>query len=296
MNILASRMKYSFLSLIILSFLVLTGVANAQVNLLLNRDYVGNASEKQLMQVIEKGVDLNQVSTRYGHTPLTVMVDYRLRKDTKSAMRLISIMLERGADPNIPVGPTRGYNKYWVGSTVLHKAVEIGYMPLVLLLLEVGANPDIVPPVKGIESLAPLHRAVRKRDFETIKLLLVNRADPDVQQYPDSKYAGRTPLMTAVIARSPTMVRLLIEGGADPNIQASKGRGAGRTPLLNTTFRPQSIRLAKILLEAGADPNIPDDYGNSPITMTAEGSTCKVIYCHRSPENPELHELLLQYR
>ena len=59
------------------------------------------------MRVIEKGADLNQVSTRYGHTPLTVMVDYLLRKDTKGTMRLIGIMMDHGADPNI-VPPVNG--------------------------------------------------------------------------------------------------------------------------------------------------------------------------------------------
>ncbi len=60
--------------------------ASAQVNLLLNRDYVGNASEKQLLRVIDKHVDLNEVSWCYGHTPLTVMAHYRQCKNPKGTM------------------------------------------------------------------------------------------------------------------------------------------------------------------------------------------------------------------
>ena len=75
--------------------------ASAQVNLLLNRDYVGKVSETQLMRVIDKGAGLNQVNPRYAHTPLTVIADYRLHKDTKGTMRLIETMLEHGADPDI---------------------------------------------------------------------------------------------------------------------------------------------------------------------------------------------------
>lgn len=44
-------------------------------------------------------------------------------------MRLIKLYLDKGADPNIPVGLNRGYNKLWV-ATALHKAVKIGYWPL----------------------------------------------------------------------------------------------------------------------------------------------------------------------
>ncbi len=253
--------------------------------------------------MIENGADLNQVSTRYGHTPLTVMVDYRLHKDTKSAMRLISIMPERGADPNIPVGPTRSYNRDWVGSTALHKAVEIGYRPLVRMLLENGADPDIVPPVTDIESFAPLHRAVWKRDFEMVKLLLANGADSNIRQYKGSTYSGRVPLLTAILAESPTMVQILLDGGADPNIRVdyenrtllynavlvenkaivkilleggADPNVAGEseyhlTPLISAIVKPPMKTIIHLLLEHGADPDMKDKTGSTALTLTANG-------------------------
>lgn len=251
-------MKHPFKILSTLVFVTLLATsANAQVNLLLNRDYVGKASEKQLMRVIEKGANLNQVSTRYGHTPLTVLVDYRLRKDTKGSMRLIRVMLERGADPNIPVGPTRisrSYNRDWVGSTALHKAVEIGYKPLVTLLLEAGAEPN----------------AVGERE------------------------ENRTPLYDTVLLENKAIVQLLLEAGAEPNVAAGES-DYYFTPLVSAIVEPANMEVARLLLEYGADPTLAVT-GETPLSLTAGAPGTKCPTCTRSHANPEVHTLLLQYR
>ena len=53
---------------------------------------------------------------------------------------------------------------------------------------------------------------------------------------------------------------------------------------------------AKLLLVAGVDPDLADASGETTLTLTAGqvGDNCTT--CTHSHANPDVHELLLQYR
>lgn len=190
-----------------------------QGNLLLNFNFVANSSETQIIKQIEKGVDLNQVHTRTGLTPLTALVQYRaaVRGKPKSAVHLMKIYLEAGADPNLQTG---------------------------------------IPKDKDYQSLA-----------------------------------GVSTLYLATVYYFETMVATLLDAdaGADSNLPV---RWENRTPLIasllpsNENYPPPNENIVRMLLEAGADPTTPEEDGDTPISLTAEGRDA----------NPEIHQMLLDAR
>ena len=198
--------------------------AVAQVNLLLNADWIASASEKQIIKQIEKGTDLNQIDSRTGLTPLIYLIEVRgnWAQKPNSANRLVTIMLERDADPNLRAGDPqdKNFSTDWAGITPLYLAVAHGLAPMVETLLKAGADPNV-----------------------------------------PARFQNRSPLMLAVVL------------GADEN-----------------------INIVRMLLEAGADPDLADASGETPLTLTAGQVGDKCTTCTRSHANPDVHELLIQYR
>ena len=130
------------------------------------------------------------------------------------------LLLSRRADPD-------GVNLDWDSldnRTPLHHAIMLGYLPLVELLLDHGAN---VNPKRDFEnSELPLHTALSTRAFEIARYLIyrgadVNAVDADGDT-PIFKLRWRSSSMPReeVIA----MMRDLIAAGADINAQGSDGK------------------------------------------------------------------------
>ena len=108
---------------------------------------------------------------------------------------------------------------YWpLGATALHWAASTGNVPLTALLVEEGANLNIIDQSGN----TPLKRAVHMGQIETVSWLLDNDADPNF-----AASNGQTPLHAAVIRNRPEMVDLLLARGADTSASDSQKR----TPL-----------------------------------------------------------------
>ena len=162
--------------------------------------------------------------------------EYRLVVKPSRHEELALLLLEEGADPNVPDS---------VGRTPLHAAVETGRADLVKSLLAHGADPN----ARFTESPPPL-----KGDF-----------------VPTGRYVGATPLWLAAGARVPDVeiLRLLIAGGGDPNLGASDGA----TPLMAAVGMVQNearlareaeaLAVVRYLVELDIDVNATDQRGRT---------------------------------
>jgi RNA polymerase sigma factor (sigma-70 family) len=96
---------------------------------------------------------------------------------------------------------------YWpLGITALHWAASTGNQPLAALLLEAGADVNVLDHNDG----TPLHRAVHMGQTELVRWLLENGADPGIKSNHQ-----QTDLHTAVIRNRPEMAKLLLDYGSD---------------------------------------------------------------------------------
>ena len=153
----------------------------------------------------------------------------------------------------------------------------------------------------GIGSRLMLHRAVIRRDTESVERLLAWGVDPDRLAAVDVDL----PLHEAIINRGyADVVSVLLEGGADPDARASGisytalywavGRpeitalllehGAdanapilGNTTPLHRASKGGAADVARMLLDAGADPNAQSDHGSTPLHRAAERGHEEVV-------------------
>jgi len=137
---------------------------------------------------------------------------------------LITILLDHGADPNLP-GP-----KHMLWPSV--------HRPKILeTLLAGGANLTRAPGV--------LELAVSINSREAVQILLKHGADPNAKK--DGIF---TPLCTAIRDNHGDLIDLLIAAGADPNLKASE------YPAFKCVTHHRA-HLLPCILAAGADPNSP---------------------------------------
>ena len=118
-----------------------------------------------------------------------------------------------------------------------------GDKAMVQSFLDAGMD---VNAVRKSDGWTPLMGAAFFKKADTVKLLLTNGANPNLQDN-----AGRTALMQAANVGAEDIVDLLLDNGANPNIQDKFGRTA-----LSDAYRKQEARIAELLKAAGADPNL----------------------------------------
>ena len=137
------------------------------------------------------------------------------------------------------------------GSRSLYIAMDKGYLEVVKLLLDAGADPNQEdkrgrtfiwhPVIRGI----PAYDAVK-----VVRILLDHGANPN-----KANLMGRTPLHHPSALGFIEMVQVLLEGGADPNKEDNRGK----SPL----WMASKAEIIKLLREAEArsGPKIPaEDY------------------------------------
>lgn len=142
-------------------------------------------------------------------------------------------------------------NLNWAQSgnrTPLIRAVGAGYIEIVTLLLEAGANPNATDVLKQ----TPLRWAAYSNQPSITELLLNFKANPNI---PDDY--GTTPLIEAAEKGLEAVVAKLLAYKADPNIQDD----SGNTALLINIVRKGNAKITQMLLDAGANPNTQDNDG-----------------------------------
>ncbi|MCY4114075.1 MAG: ankyrin repeat domain-containing protein [Chloroflexi bacterium] len=170
-------------------------------------------------------------------TPLSLAIAIRNQK-------LIRILIEAGADPNVRVVPD-----YEVGSHLAH-AVEGGDLAIVELLLEAGADPNVSDADLGAPSYraTPLARAYHNDRADLVRVLVEGGAKLGDR--------GSEMLSGAISSGRAELVDALVEAGADVNATAANGWS-----MLKWAVVKDSAEMVGVLVEAGADVNATDANG-----------------------------------
>jgi ankyrin repeat protein len=199
--------------------------------------------------LIEHGADVN-LANKGGWTPLYLATDnrnieggdYPTRTPDMDTLEFITLLLEKGADPNarmIESSETRTvFTNQWLdekGATALLRASQSGDIELMKLLLEHGADPMINTEL----GVTPLAVAAGIGWVEGV-----------TQEWSTEQTVEA--------------VKLLLELGIDPNFQADTGRVA-----LHGAAHKGATEVVKILVEAGARMDVRD-FGNTDNRGSAE--------------------------
>jgi ankyrin repeat protein len=116
----------------------------------------------RLSELLATDPDLVNATSGDGFTPLHLAGFF----GQTDAVRLL---LARGAEPDV-----RGQG--WMTGTALSAAAAGGHTAIVLLLLEVGVDPN----VQQAQGFTPLHAAAQNADLEAVRALLDAGADPAI--------------------------------------------------------------------------------------------------------------------
>jgi ankyrin repeat protein len=187
------------------------------------------------------------------------------------------LLLQRGANPAL---------ENWLA---FYSAVQFGRIPLVLRLLEMGADPNVQD-----DGPTPLMEAVGRGNFDLVKVLLDAGADPqrtaeegvtafdlavrnrhkEIVELLEKRVApSKHSLMAAVQARDARMVEKLIARGVPVNFSDDQ---FGYTPL-SWAAENGSTRIARRLIEAGAYVESRDWMKQTPLWTAVMGDHVRVV-------------------
>ena len=191
---------------------------------------IAAGDEEAVRRLVESRPELAAARTNDGLSPV-------LQALYNGQPGLVDVLL--AANPSLDVfdaaavGRTRGLEELldpepelaraWSpdGFTALHYAAFFGQEDAAKLLLERGADADVVARHESIH-VTPLHSAAAGAHAGIVKLLLEHGADPNAAQD-----EGSTPLHSAADNDDRESVEALLAAGAD----ASLANDAGQTPV-----------------------------------------------------------------
>jgi ankyrin repeat protein len=255
---------------------------------------IENGHFELAVALIEAGADPND--QRSGFSPLHA-INWVRKPDASdggdpapigsgrlTSLQFVRALVERGANVNArldkgaPRPPSTGSRVATDGMTPFLMAADRADLPLMRLLIELGADPFMpnaqnttpLMAAAGLGTVNPLEEAGTESEaLEAVKLLLGLGADINaVDNNNDTAMHG------AAYANFPTMVQLLADRGADPNIWKRRNTEE-RTPLFiaegyrgggrSTVHRPTIDAITRLMLVAGLSmegqrPQIVDVY------------------------------------
>ncbi|KAJ6131206.1 hypothetical protein N7523_001666 [Penicillium sp. IBT 18751x] len=160
-------------------------------------------------------------------------------------VKICRMLIEAGADLDAHSGLT-------IRTTALHRAISNCQSQCVRMILEAGADPNLV-----VDGKTPLHKACSNNQcqstFEIADLLLKHGAHVN----PPQDCARLTPLQSAVRTGHFELVRLLLDNGADPNLFTTAKIG---TALQIACSWSSNAVIVELLINAGADIDTCSDY------------------------------------
>jgi len=149
------------------------------------------------------------------------------------------------------------------GGTAMMEASHRGYTDIVRLLLEYDANPNIIDN-GGFTSLI---EASKGGYIDVVRILLEHGADPNRHDKD-----GQTSLMWAAKGGHVDVVRMLLKHGVDPTTQ----RKDGQTSLMEAS-RDCHSDTSKGFIEHGVDPNMRRFDGRTSLMLASESGHIDVV-------------------
>ena len=140
--------------------------------------------------------------------------------------------------------------------TPLHQAILRKRPEAAAILLEAGADPDVLTP----GSQSSLHLAIERGLIETAQMLLQRGVDASVR---DSQ--GWTALHLAAARNRIQIVKMMLNHGVDPNYLSA----AGGTPLHEAAVSGDEDMI-RMLLDADIDPNTVSQTGKTAWDIAVE--------------------------
>ncbi|XP_035535181.1 ankyrin repeat and SOCS box protein 2-like [Morone saxatilis] len=173
---------------------------------------------------------------------------------SKERLQCIEVLLERGADPDIP-----NYDR----ETPLYKACERNSAAMVVALLNHGAAVN----THCIQGWTALQEAVCRNNMEICEILLKAGAKHNL-----TNMYGISPLFTAAQSGQLAALRFLLKHGADINSQAADGA----TALYEATKNGHE-EVVELLLSQKADANKPGKTGLLPLHIAAQRGSDTIV-------------------
>jgi len=170
------------------------------------------------------------------------LVDAPEAKKSSSALMFAA---ERGFLPIVTLLVEGGANvnyKNRYGYTALHASVSGGHLEVARYLVDKGADVQATEE-KG---RTPLFFAIGHNDLDSVRLLKEHGADLNVRDK-----TQWTPLFAAIEKNAVEIARYLIEQG----VPVKSNSGAAYSPLLAAAYYG-NVEMVKLLLEAGADVSV----------------------------------------
>lgn len=202
--------------------------------------------------LVSKGADINKADNN-GSTPLMTAISFK-NKNQAVVVKYLEKFLTFKPSLNHVTGDY----------SALHVATQIGFVEAIGLLLDHGANINLLSPANGRTAL---YVAAMSKNIAAAKYLMSRGAKMEVQDK-----AGYAPLTAAVIVADPEMVQVLIEGGAVINTRSS---ASNLTPLVMAAGNPDPfkhksyIKILNILLDNKADIDFPASDGRTALIAAA---------------------------
>lgn len=195
--------------------------------------------------LIRLGANVN-AKDNYGMSPLMCAAT------TDEAVELLTLLIGAGAKIN---------DQDKEGKSALDWAAFYGNVDAINLLLDNGANPNVV---YGDRVSAPVAWAVMEEHsgtLESIKALLARGANVD------TPCVGVPALHTTALYGKLAFVKVLLDAGANPN-----SRDKSQYTALVCAATRKHLEVVKMLLERGSDVNAVNDIGESALDRAYEGT------------------------
>ena len=209
-------------------------VVTSDVNTSLHVAVDGRCSKEALQKIIQLGVSVNSLNN-YRETA-------SLRACQSAQAEAVKLLLENGADPNIPEAE---------GFTSLHAAVQ-GCCTNATLQEIITHKADL--NAQNLDKQTALFLACTYRQQDSVKILLEAGSNPNI-----ASADGYTCLNVAVLQRcSKKMIRAIIDHGVDVNAVGKDNRTA-----LILACEQNNADAINVLLNAGADTGIANTDGNT---------------------------------
>ena len=191
-----------------------------------------------------------EIPARKIETQVSGLIRYKTIEEAIARNDLQDVVRHLETNPQDIDKPGRG------NLTPLHQAILRKRPEAAVILLEAGADPDVLTPV----SQSSLHLAVERGLVETAQMLLQRGVDTSVR---DSQ--GWTALHLAAAKNRMQIVKMMLNHGVDPNYLSA----AGGTPLHEAAVSGDEDMI-RMLLDADIDPKIVSQTGKTAWDIAVE--------------------------